>query len=74
MGAAGGEGTSSDTPADITAVGSRFVGPINSAVVMTADGSAGSPLAERLVITVGFGPIGSVVVIATGMSGVLPFS
>ena len=33
---------------------------------MTADGSAGSPLAERLVVTVGFGPIGSVVMIADG--------
>ena len=31
---------------------------------MTADGSAGCLLAERLVVTVGFGPIGSVVMIA----------
>ena len=46
-------GTSSDTPVDIDVVSSRFVGPINSAVVMTADGSAGCLLAERLVVTVG---------------------
>ena len=59
-------GTSSDTPVDIDVVSSRFVGPINSAVVMTADGTAGSPLAEKLVVTVGFGPIGSVVMIADG--------
>ena len=47
----------------MNAVGSRFVGAINSAVVMTADTSAGSlsvarlvssPLAERLLVTVCF--------------------
>ena len=34
---------------------------------MTADGTAGSPLVERFVVTVGFGPIGSVVMIADGL-------
>ena len=37
----------------MSTVGSCFVGTINSAVVMTADGSAGCLLAERLVVTVG---------------------
>ena len=52
------------TPADMSTVGSCFVGAINSAVVMTADGSVGCLLAERLVVTVGFRKIGSVVMIA----------